>query len=321
MRLKTKTGRRAGACIAAVIVLGAAAFTGVQALNGKVDGPAHATQQARRLTPPAPIAPAQPAGTFPTSATAGVPVGWAPTTSITGNYTVSTAGAVVEDLRITNGSLIVNAANVTLRRVEVIGGGIDNGAGSSCRNGLVIENSTVVRGTQQTTSADEPAIGTGGYTARSVKIDGVSEGFRVGGRASMGCGAVVIENSWVRVTSPDVCGDWHGDGLQGYDGAAVSVSNTYIELNERNGCGGTAPFFYPAGQGNTSVAINGLIVNGGGAAFRLGTPGAVQNLKIVDGSWFYTPTVVECPALTAWSAQIVTLDPGGQPVRVRDLAC
>ncbi len=83
---------------------------------------------------------------YPTETTTGVPSGWNPKKSVTGNYTISTAGAVVEDLRITNGSLIVNAPNVTVRRVEVIGGGIDNWPGSTCNNGLLVENSTVRRG-------------------------------------------------------------------------------------------------------------------------------------------------------------------------------
>ncbi len=238
---------------------------------------------------------------------------------MTGSYRVTTAGAVIEDLRVTNGSLIIDAPNVTVRRVEVIGGGIDNWPGSTCRNGLLIENSTVRRGAAPTTDAGTAAVGQGGYTARNVLIDGLAEGFRVGGKSG-GCGPVVIENSYARVVSPDVCGDWHGDGIQGYDGAKLTVRNSVLVLEERGGCGGTAPFFYPD-QGNTSVEVDGLIVQGGGASFRLETPGTVHNLKVVDKSWFYSPTSVNCSALSSWDAQIVTLDAAGQPVRVRDLGC
>lgn len=188
-----------------------------------------------------------------------------------------------------------------------------------CRTGLVIEDSTVKRAPGQTTSGDSPAIETGGYTARGVKIEGLPEGFRVGGKSS--CGPVVIERSFASVQSPDVCGDWHGDGLQGYDGGAVKIRNSTIELVERSGCGGTAPFFYPHSQGNTSVDIDGLLVKGGGQSFRLGMPGTVQNLNIVDRSWAYAPINVKCSVVSSWDAKIVTLDSGGQPVTVRSQPC
>ncbi len=234
-----------------------------------------------------------------------------------GSYTVSTAGAVVENLRI-NGDLIINAANVTVRRVEVVGGTIDNFRGPSCKNGLVIKDTTVRAGSS-TNDDGTPAIGAGGYTADNVLIDGAAEGFRVGGKGS-GCGPVVIANSYAYVKSPSVCNDWHGDSLQGYGGPALTVRSSVLVLDEQNGCGGTAPFFYPEGQGNTSVDINGLIVQGGGYSFRLGTPGSVQNLHIVD-DWYYGPIEVKCSLLSAWSARVVTLDSAGQPITVRNQSC
>lgn len=263
--------------------------------------------------------PTTPVTGFPTRTTVGVPANWTPTKSVTGNYTVSTAGAVVQDLRITNGSLIVNAPNVTVRRVEILGGSINNFAGSACQNGLVIEDTTVGRSPNQPTSGDSPAIGVGGYTARRVKIDGLPEGFRVGGKGY--CGPVTIENSFASVSSPDICTDWHGDGLQGYDGPALTIKNSYLDMIMRSNCGGTAPFFYPYGQGNTSVNIDGLIVKGGGYSFRLGMPGSVRNLHFVNSSWIFGPLDVKCSALTAWDAKISTLNSAGQPVVVRSQAC
>jgi hypothetical protein len=238
---------------------------------------------------------------------------------VQGDYWVRTPGAVVEDLRIEDGVLYVDAPDVTLRRVEVVGGIIDNEPGSVCRNGLLIEDTTVRRGTR-TADSDLSAVGIGGYTARNVKIDGTSEGFRVGGK-SVGCGPVVIEDSWVRASAPDSCGDWHGDGIQGYDGPALTVRNTYLELEERSGCYGTAPFFYPSGQGNTSAVVDGLVVKGGGYPFRLGTAGVVRGVRIVDGSWGYGPISVACSLLTTWSAELVRLDAAGQPVTVRSQSC
>jgi hypothetical protein len=326
---------RTGLFIAALLGLsglawattGAAGRSSAARLPAQVErltSPATANRPAVRLSlsttvPPA-RPPSTPVGGFPTLASAGVPVGWQPVQSVSGSYVVRTAGAVVQDLRV-NGSIVVAAPNVTLRRVEVIGGSITNGSGSTCQNGLVIEDSTVRRASGQTTSGDEPAVGVGGYTARNVKIDGLPEGFRVGGKNDIGCGPVVIEDSYARVVSPDVCGDWHGDGVQGYDGAALRMRNSVLVLVERSGCGGTAPFFYPGSQGNTSVDIDGLIVEGGGASFRLGTSGTVRTLKVVDGSWYYGPLEVQCSLVTSWSAQVVRLDANGQPVTVRNLNC
>jgi hypothetical protein len=117
-----------------------------------------------------------------------------------------------------------------------------------------------------------------------------------------------------------VCSDWHGDGIQGYDGGAVTVRNVTIDFQERGGCGGTAPFFYPRNQGNTSVDIDRLLVKGGGFSFRLGQPGTVRNLKIVQ-DWGYGPIDVRCSVVSVWSAHIVTVNSNWQPTDVRTQTC
>lgn len=271
---------------------------------------------------PAPSTPggASAGGTgFPTLASTGLPSGWKPSKEVTGDYWIRTPGTVVEDLRVTNGTIYVQAKDVTLRRVEGIGVQVNNYIGNTCGSGLVIEDSTFRRGSS-TNSNGDPAIGAGGYTARNVLIDGAPEGFRVGGKSV--CGGVTIHDSYVNIQPPDVCGDWHGDGIQGYDGGALTLRNTAIEFHETDACGGTAPFFYPAGQGNTTVDIDGLLVSGGGFPFRLGMPGKVTHLNVVDRSWGYGALdVSSCSSLSAWSASIVTLDSAGQPVPVRSLKC
>jgi hypothetical protein len=214
----------------------------------------------------------------------------------------------VQDVRIVNANLIVDAPNVTIKRVEIQGGHIDNAPGSVCRNGMVVEDTTIIRAPGQVTRAtDQPGLMHGGYTARRVEIIGLPEAYRVGGR-SLGCGAVTIENSFAKVVSPDVCGDWHGDGVQGYDGATATIRNVTVEFTELNGCGGTAPFFYPRNQGNTSINVDRLLVSGGGFPFRNGMPGSVTGLKIVDSSWGYGPIDVRCSVMTGWDAQIVKID-------------
>jgi hypothetical protein len=279
--------------------------------TGGATQPAEPSQSATATPTPTATAttPASPtSGSFPTAANTGVPAGWTPAATHTSDVRVTKAGSVVENVRLVNANLVIEAPNVTVKRVEILGGRIFNDPGSTCMNGLVLEEVSVLRAPgQKTRTADPSAIGTGGYTARKVKVDGLPEAFRVGGR-SVGCGPVTIQDSFANVVSPDECGDWHGDGIQGYDGPALTVRNVTLNLTELRGCQGTAPFFYPADQGNTSVDIDRLLVNGGGYPFRLGMPGKVRGLRIVDGSWFYGPIEVKCGSLSEWEAQVASAD-------------
>lgn len=220
---------------------------------------------------------------------------------------------MVRDIRIVNADLVIAADNVTVRRVEIQGGAINTQPGATCSRDTLIEDTSVVRAPGQLTSGDWPAVYPGGYTARRVRVEGLPEGFRVGGR-SVGCGPIAIEDSFAHVVSPDVCGDWHGDALQGYDGPAVTVRNTTLHLDQRSGCGGTAPFFYPASQGNTRADIAGLLVVGGGFPFRLGMPATVTGLRIAAGSWAYGPIEVACSKVTSWEARVVSVDSSYQPI-------
>ena len=257
-----------------------------------------------RFKPLAPPAPA-PAGGFPTPSTTGVPAGWAPAQTRSTDLRVTQAGGVVEDVLLTSGAdLLIEAPNVTVRRVVLQGGKINNQPGSGCANGLLIEDTTLEPPPgQNATTETEAVVSYGGYTARRVKIWQRSEGFRVSGK-SAGCGPVRIEDSFARIDDSDNC-DLHADGIQGYNGSALTVVNTTID-GQRIGCG-TAPFFYPRNQGNTRADVNGLLVMGAGYPFRLGTPGTVSGLRIVNGSWEYGPINVACSLVTAWDASLVTI--------------
>ncbi len=259
---------------------------------------------------------------FPTRDTTGVPAGWQPKTELTGDQTIWDAGTVVEDLRLTNGVLYIRAPNVTLRRVEVVGGRIVNDYGTECANGLLIEDSSILRGDHD---PENPAIEAGGYTARRLKVEGPSEGLRVGEKGN-GCGPVVVEDSWLKIDPPDNCVagqvDWHGDGVQGYQGPALTIRNSSIQLADFPGCTGTAAFFYPD-QGNTTAVIENVLVAGGGFVFRLGTPGSVTGLKVVDGSWdFGAVDIADCGAVE-WGPgnETVTVDEAGRVSPVDPLEC
>jgi hypothetical protein len=250
-----------------------------------------------------------PAAATPDPARAGVPQGWAPKQRITSDLVVTEPGATVEDLLLENADLVIDAPDVTIRRVKLQGGRIHNVPGSSCRNGMVVEDSTIEPAPGESFSRDsEGVVGYGGYTARRVRIWRRSEGFRVGGR-SAGCGPVRIEDSFAKIAiAPGCPGDPHSDGIQGYDGPALSVHNVTIDFREAE-CG-TAPVFLPNAAGNTSASIDGMLVMGGGFTFRSGVPGSVRGLKIVDGSWSYAPVDVDCSRLRSWDAEIVTIDAG-----------
>jgi hypothetical protein len=258
---------------------------------------------------------------FPTPTTTGVPRGWKPKQVLTYDLRVTRPGAVVRDVLLKNADILVEAPNVTLRRVELRGGAINNWPGEDCNRGLVVERSTIGPPPGQNYGNDsEGVIGYGGYTAKGVKISRRSEGFR-----ASGCGPVRVENSFALITPPRPCGDWHGDGLQGYDADAVRVRNVTLEL-DIEGCGGTAPFFVPADQGNTSVDVHRLLVIGGGYPFRLGVSGTVTGLKVANRSWAFGPVDVICSEVSEWEAEIVEVSPEYEitshvrPVRCRGSA-
>lgn len=274
------------------------------------------TQQPPPPTPPPPTPPTPPTppppptgDQFPNPSTTGTPAGWVPATTTSQNITLSQEGAVLQDVRLTDGAdITVTGTNVTIRRVELIGGYINNQPGRTpCGNGLLIEDTTVLGGPGDQENGQEAAISYGGYTARNVEINDRSEGFRVSG-TSFGCGPVTIANSFERITPPDPCGDWHGDGIQSYGGDAVTVRNVTIDMRT-SGCYGTAPFFRPAGQENTGPAtVDRMLVMGQGFPFRLAMAGSVTGLKIVDGSWIFGPVDVDCSALSSWEAKVVDID-------------
>ena len=249
----------------------------------------------------------------------GVPAGWTPVTTRTGTWNITTPGATYSDVRVF-GDVQVMADNVALRRVEVVGGIINN-RDVRCHNGLTLEQVSVVQGATHTNSGADGAVGPGGYTARQVKIDLRVEGFRVGGKSD-GCGTTTIVDSYAHATPPQPCGDWHGDALQGYDAPPLVLRNVTLWLDELGGCGGTAPFFYAGVEfGNSPPDVDGLLVRGGGYSFRLLMGGSVRGLRVVDGSWFYGPVDVVCSRLTAWQADVVRIDPAWQTTTVRTLPC
>ena len=169
-------------------------------------------------------------GGFPNPASTGVPAGWQPKQTRSGDLHVRRAGAVVKDVLLQGGDLVVDAPNVTVRRVKLQGGTIENFRGGSCQNGLTVENTSIEPAPGQDAAADtEGVISAGGYTARRVEIWRRAEGFRVSG--SPDCGPVRVEDSFAKIVIPDGRCDLHSDGLQGYDGGPVAVAQRHDRLH------------------------------------------------------------------------------------------
>lgn len=269
-------------------------------------------------TTPTPTVTTPPPAGFPTASTAGVPAGWEPKLT-RGTWTITTPG-LYEDIRVT-GSILIRTTGVTLRRVQVVGGTVNNST-AGCP-AFVIEDSSIVQGTSWSNAGGDGALGVGGYIARRVAIVDRVEGFRVGGAGDIGCGSTVIEDSYVRLAPPRPCGDWHGDALQGYDAPHLIIRNTTLDARTTS-CGATSAFFYgdERSAGNAPSVIRGLLVAGGGYPFRTDTPSDVEGLRVLDRSWGYGPVEfdVTCDDVTRWVDNAVTSDMTGTTV-VRPLNC
>jgi hypothetical protein len=270
--------------------------------------------------PPGPLPAAREGYQFPNRETTGVPEGWTPKEIRDEDLTVTEPGAVVEDVRLTNGAgIIVKARDVTIRRVELRGGVITNQLGSDCVTGLVVQNSTFEPRDGAPFGGDDlPVLGEGGYTATRVKIWKRGEGFR----ASM-CGPTTITDSFAYIVgdTPECGRDLHSDGVQGYYARGMTLRNSTLIFG--NNCG-TSPYYIGYGPGYPSeppintgrYVVDRLLVAGGGYVFRQGVPGSVTGLRIVDRSWVYGPIDVACSDISPWEAKIVRVDASYRIARV-----
>ncbi len=269
------------------------------------------------VTPPPP-------GGFPNAASTGVPAGWTPTQTRSTELTVTTPGAVVQDIRFTNGASIeVRADNVTIRRVDMQGGAITNQYGSApeaCGHNLLVEDTTFEQIPGQFESSDSPVIGEGSYTARRIEVAARGEGPRLSD-----CGPVTLEDSFISIRGADTdtpaCVAVHSDGVQAVAGVGATARNNTIIMETY--CGTSAWFVVNPGVNGGRYDIDRLLVAGGGYVFRQQVPGSITGLRIVDDSWVYGPLdEMDCSVLDPWDAKLVTIDSNYQVTSVvRDQPC
>lgn len=261
---------------------------------------------------------------FPNPATTGVPPGWTPARTRSTDLSVTTRGAVVQDVRFTNGASInVTADNVTIRRVDMQGGVITNQYGNApanCGHNMLIEDVTFRQIPGRFAPSDVPVIGEGSYTARRIEVDGRGEGPRLSD-----CGPVTLEDSFIKIRGADPgtpeCEQVHSDGVQAVAGVGATARNNTIVFETP--CG-TSPWFVvnpSVNKGN--YKIDRLLVSGGGFSFRQQVAGSVTGLRIVSRSWVFGPLdEMDCSVLSPWEAKLVTIDSRYRVTRVvRDQPC
>jgi hypothetical protein len=238
-----------------------------------------------------------------------VPAGTSLTTH-NGDLVVTTAGQVVDGLRVT-GAVDIRAHDVTIRNSE-IRGRVGNDFGGT-RYRFTIEDSTVAPASG-CSSWGNGAVGVSDYTARRVRIAGFPDGFRVAGSH------IHIEDSFVTLCSANPSD--HSDGIQAYGAAnatdIVLRHNTVDQRPVTNGAA-TSPIFVPndgerQGNQNLSITVVDNVLAGGGYSFRLfgnlpfSAPTVTGN-KIVDGTWEYGPVDLACDRIGTWSGNAtVTYD-------------
>ncbi|MEU8655708.1 right-handed parallel beta-helix repeat-containing protein [Actinoplanes philippinensis] len=247
---------------------------------------------------------------YPTASCTGVPAGWSPQKTVQGDLTVTKAGTVVSDQLVT-GSILVRAADVTIRRTRVYGT-IDNFIGDKIYGHLTIEDTEVVpKPGEGISSVQQYAFGVANYTCRRCKVMNRMEGWRVGAGSFAGAGQVVIEDSYAQLAVPaGMCAssDPHGDGIQGYGGPTATIRHNTID--QRGDDCPTSPIFIPD-QDNAGGTVTDNVLAGGGYALRLsgGSFPTVTGNKIVTKSAEYGPIDVDCAKIGTWSGNAeVTFD-------------
>ncbi|MCU1456486.1 MAG: hypothetical protein JWL73_578 [Actinomycetia bacterium] len=169
-----------------------------------------------------------------------------------GPMTISTAGAVIENVNVT-GSITVTASNVTIRNFRAQA--ILQVAGNS---GMVLEDGEIYGGPAFTGDGLEWAQ----YTMRRMNVHNTFDGLK-------GHGNVLIENSWIhdmnvfRGAQFGAGGYSHNDGLQVSAGSNITVRNSRFERTGLN-----SAIFIDADQGPiNNVLIENNYLSGGGFTF------------------------------------------------------
>ena len=280
---------------------------------------------------------------FPTVDTVGINAipGWTPTTTITDeNLRITGAGTVIEDVLVTNGSILAFAPNVTIRRCKVINGGIYNYDAPAINNGMLVEDCTIQMIPPANVIPLNVCVSMAGFTLRRVAIIDVMEGIQIGGTAGPLTDpthpdgyAVRLYDCFFRGQVPfpesgdptEPCYGYHGDLMQPLDfggtgGTEFIVRNCTVWSNERNPYCGFSSLFDAYYGHCRPVDIDGLMMSGGAGCYRGGAGGSVKNMFLHQDSWNFYPVAITDEAwerYTYWDCVTFDeLDEDGQPLNI-----
>jgi hypothetical protein len=273
-------------------------------------------------TTPAPtatstIAPA-PFGGKPGPGNTGVPAGTR-LTVYTGDLTITQAGTIIDGWDI-HGFVVVEAANVTIRRSIVRGGVAKNDTGlvvnyNPAATNLVVEDSELV---PSNPSVWIDGIKGANFTARRVNVHGTVDDVKVHGNN------VLVTGSWLHGTQYYASdpnqggGPSHNDGVQVLGGSNIKIIGNTVE-QANNSALQVTQNYAPI----SNLVFSGNWANGGGCTVNLAnSPRPTLSGITVNSNRFGRNTrIADCPILgtraTTFTADGNVWDDNGQPVRVR----
>ena len=210
--------------------------------------------------PAPPPAPAPVQSGYPNASNTGVPAGTA--LSPSGSLTITTPGTVI-DAKDVNGSIYVDADNVTIKRTRIRNAG---GTGISIvpgRHGILIED-VELDGTGNADASE--AIKFGGYTARRVHIHHYGEGFRANGD-------VLIEDSYAHDFTNFIAAGAHQDAIQSTGGNDLTFRHNTLLMNVD---GGNAAIMLGTYYGSNVLVENNIVAGGSYVLYGGGDWGNVR---------------------------------------------
>jgi chitodextrinase len=214
----------------------------------------------------------------------------AATTTLNGNQTFSTAGAVIANMRI-NGCVEVRAANVTFRNVFV------NGPGcfwvvQNFSTGLQVIDSTITGG-----GGNGTCIGSSGLSLLRVELTGCENGLNVSGTTT-------VTDSWMHDLT--TANGAHTDGAQFNQGASDILFQHNTIVMPTPGSTSAIIMWDEGGAQNARVTIASNLLAGGTYSVYCGREGAVDNVRITGNRFgtFQYGYANACNSGEAWSANV-----------------
>jgi hypothetical protein len=219
--------------------------------------PSTGTPTTSPTTPPATETPST--GSFPNASNTGAS---GTLTRSDGDRTVSTDGAVLEDLEI-HGSVLIKANDVTLRNVKIVNNGFwplrIQGSGA------VIEDSTVIAGD------DSQAAISGSFTGRRLDLSGAGDGIKMSGNST-------LVDSYIHDLASFAGA--HNDGIEATNAVNIRIVHNTI-LNAESQTSALMLSEYGS-KADTNVLIQGNLFAGGGYTIYGGAPDTAQGHEVVD---------------------------------------